>query len=159
MSSSLAEISSVWPSAGGVYLWSYYLSPPKYAVIASWVTGWINVVANLTLCEYFEEISSARLLRRRISSTDFPLSFRLRFSNLGLSINFGGAQLIMAAISIFRNNEWTPEPYQTVLCFFACMLFVTFVNVYGVRGNYLEVSDRSATKGHRSQLSNYGFDS
>ena len=57
---------------------------------------------------------------------------------LCLSINFGGAQLIMSAISLFRNNQWTPEPWHTILCFWACMLIAAIVNAWGVRGRYLE---------------------
>lgn len=51
----------------------------------------------------------------------------------------------MAAISIFRDNTWTPETYQTVLCFFACMVIAALINVWGVKGNYLEVSCRADT--------------
>ncbi|KAN0065331.1 hypothetical protein ACQY0O_001167 [Thecaphora frezii] len=56
-----------------------------------------------------------------------------------LSINFGGAQLIMSAISIFRGDAWAPEAWQTILCFWACVLVAALINAWGVRGGYLEL--------------------
>ncbi|PWW76734.1 amino acid transporter [Tuber magnatum] len=49
IAASLAEICSVFPTAGGVYYWSAMLSPRKYAPIASWVTGWLTLVGNWTV--------------------------------------------------------------------------------------------------------------
>ncbi|OBT43228.1 hypothetical protein VE00_06444 [Pseudogymnoascus sp. WSF 3629] len=49
-----------------------------------------------------------------------------------LSINFSGAQLILSAISIW-DEEFTPNQWQTVLCFWAVMLICTLVNAFGSR--------------------------
>ncbi|OBT75069.1 hypothetical protein VF21_06489 [Pseudogymnoascus sp. 05NY08] len=49
-----------------------------------------------------------------------------------LSINFSGAQLILSAISIWDEN-FTPNQWQTVLCFWAVMLVCTLVNAFGSR--------------------------
>lgn len=46
---SLGEISSKYPVSGGVYYWSYVLSPPKWAPVVSWVTGWLSLVGNITV--------------------------------------------------------------------------------------------------------------
>ncbi|KAJ4404688.1 hypothetical protein N0V82_010450 [Gnomoniopsis sp. IMI 355080] len=96
IAASLAEICSVYPTAGGVYYWSALLSSPEWAPIASWITGWLTLVGNWTVT---------------------------------LSINFGGAQLILSAISLwdesFVANEW-----QTILCFWACMLVCYLINVF-----------------------------
>ena len=77
IAASLGEIASVYPTSGGVYVWTAHLAPRKYASIASFIVGWVSLVANILLC---------------------------------LSIAFGEAQLIMSAISVFRNNEWSPSP-------------------------------------------------
>ncbi|KAI0020436.1 gaba permease [Xylariomycetidae sp. FL0641] len=99
IAASLAEICSVYPTAGGVYYWAALLASPRWAPMASWVTGWLTLVGNWTVT---------------------------------LSINFGGAQLILSAISLwdegFVANEW-----QTVLCFWACMLACYLINVFGSR--------------------------
>ncbi|RPB02644.1 putative GABA permease [Choiromyces venosus 120613-1] len=49
IAASLAEICSVFPTAGGVYYWSAMLSTRKYSPIASWVTGWLTLVGNWTV--------------------------------------------------------------------------------------------------------------
>lgn len=46
IAASMAEICAVYPTAGGPYFWSAMLSKPKYAPIASWITGWLNLVGN-----------------------------------------------------------------------------------------------------------------
>lgn len=49
-----------------------------------------------------------------------------------LSINFGGAQLILSAISLWR-EDFAPTPWQTVLCFWAIMLVCFLINAFGSR--------------------------
>lgn len=49
---------------------------------------------------------------------------------IALSINFGGAQLILSAISIF-NPSYEATPWQTVLCFWAVMVVCALVNAFG----------------------------
>ena len=71
ISASLAEICAVYPTAGGVYYWSAMMATKDWAKIASWITGWFNLVGNWTVT---------------------------------LSINFGGAQLILSAISIWNEE-------------------------------------------------------
>lgn len=97
IAASLAEICSVYPTAGGVYYWAALLATPKWAPIACWVTGWLTLVGNWTVT---------------------------------LSINFGGAQLILSAISIF-NEDFVATPWQTVLMFWAVMLLCMSINIFG----------------------------
>ncbi|UNI22907.1 hypothetical protein JDV02_008751 [Purpureocillium takamizusanense] len=56
-----------------------------------------------------------------------------------LSINFGGAQLILSAISIF-NEDYVANAWQTVLCFWAVMLVCALVNAFGSR--YLDLINK-----------------
>lgn len=99
IAASLAEICSVYPTAGGVYYWAALLSTPKYAPIASWVTGWLTLVGNWTVT---------------------------------LSINFGGAQLILSAISLW-NEDFVATAWQTVLMFWCVTLICFLVNVFGAK--------------------------
>lgn len=46
------------------------------------------------------------------------------------SINFSGGQLILSAISLWREG-WAPNAWQTVLMFWAVMLVTTLINMYG----------------------------
>lgn len=106
IAASLAEICAVYPTAGGVYYWSAMMATRKWAPIASWVTGWFNLVGNWTVT---------------------------------LSINFSGAQLILSAITLWR-EDFTPTPWQTVLCFWAVMLVCFLINAFGSR--YLDLFNK-----------------
>ncbi|KAM5376262.1 hypothetical protein ACJZ2D_005633 [Fusarium nematophilum] len=46
---SLGEITSVYPTAGGVYYQAFMLAPPHWRRIASWICGWLYVVGNITI--------------------------------------------------------------------------------------------------------------
>lgn len=56
-----------------------------------------------------------------------------------LSINFGGAQLIISAVYLFNEN-YVIEPWHTVICFWGIMLICALVNVYGSR--YLDLINK-----------------
>lgn len=46
---SLGEITSVFPTAGGVYYQTWMLAKPSYRRLASWICGWAFVVGNITI--------------------------------------------------------------------------------------------------------------
>lgn len=46
---SLGEITSVYPTAGGVYYQSFMLSPPAYRRVVAWICGWSYVVGTVTI--------------------------------------------------------------------------------------------------------------
>lgn len=46
---SLGEITSVYPTAGGVYYQTYMLSPPKWRNLAAWICGWAYTLGNMTI--------------------------------------------------------------------------------------------------------------
>ena len=43
------EITSVYPTAGGVYYQTYMLSAPSYRNITAWVCGWSYALGNMTI--------------------------------------------------------------------------------------------------------------
>ena len=46
---SLGEITSVYPTAGGVYYQTYMLSPPWCRNITAWICGWAYTLGNMTI--------------------------------------------------------------------------------------------------------------
>lgn len=46
---SLAEITSVYPTAGGVYYQTFMLSPPRWRRLMAWVCGWSYVAGNIVI--------------------------------------------------------------------------------------------------------------
>ena len=49
VAASLGEITSVYPTAGGVYYQTFMLAAPSYRKIVSWICGWAFVVGNITI--------------------------------------------------------------------------------------------------------------
>ncbi|KAI3399498.1 hypothetical protein diail_6760 [Diaporthe ilicicola] len=49
VAASLGEITSVYPTAGGVYYQTFMMSPPRWRRVASWICGWLYVVGNVTI--------------------------------------------------------------------------------------------------------------
>lgn len=49
IAASLAEICSVYPTAGGVYYWSAMLSTRKWAPMVSYIDGWLTLIGNWTV--------------------------------------------------------------------------------------------------------------
>lgn len=49
VAASLGEITSVYPTAGGVYYQTFMLAPTKYKRVLSWICGWAYVVGNITI--------------------------------------------------------------------------------------------------------------
>lgn len=45
----MAEICSAYPTSGGLYYWSGILVPDKYKPLASWVTGWFNLIGQFAV--------------------------------------------------------------------------------------------------------------
>ncbi|KAK2841644.1 hypothetical protein FQN49_006055 [Arthroderma sp. PD_2] len=106
IAASLAEICSVYPTAGGVYYWSAMLSTREWAPLMSFIDGWLTLVGNWTVT---------------------------------LSINFSGGQLILSAISLWK-EDFVPNQWQTILMFWAVMLVCALVNIFGSR--YLDLINK-----------------
>ncbi|KAK5046856.1 hypothetical protein LTR84_007210 [Exophiala bonariae] len=49
IATSLAELASIFPTAGGQYHWVAALSPPSHRQAASWFTGWISIGGQICL--------------------------------------------------------------------------------------------------------------
>ncbi|KAG2482254.1 hypothetical protein HYH03_018798 [Edaphochlamys debaryana] len=52
----MAELASAYPTSGGMYYWIFQLTPPRFAPLVCWVTGWLNLlgqIASLASTHYF----------------------------------------------------------------------------------------------------------
>jgi amino acid transporter len=49
VAASLAEVTSVYPTAGGVYYQTFALSPKRYRRVAAWICGWAFIAGNITI--------------------------------------------------------------------------------------------------------------
>ncbi|KAJ5435884.1 hypothetical protein N7445_006769 [Penicillium cf. griseofulvum] len=104
VAASLGEITSVYPTAGGVYYQTFMLSPPSYRRIASWICGWSYVVGNITIT-----------LAVNLGSTLFFVSCINVFESA-------------PGVGIFQ-----AETYQVFLIFLAVTFFANAVSAFGNR--------------------------
>ncbi|KAL1640489.1 hypothetical protein SLS61_010248 [Didymella pomorum] len=104
---SLGEITSVYPTSGGVYYQTFMLAPPSYRRIASWICGWSFVVGNITIT----------LSVNFATALFFVASINVFESSPGIGILAGkpyqvyliflGITLICNCVSAF-GNKWLP---------------------------------------------------
>lgn len=123
---SLGEITSVFPTAGGVYYQTWMLSKPGYRRIASWICGWAFVVGNITI----------------------TLAV-----NFGTSLFLAGCINIFGeeGVGIFEANSW-----QVFLIFLAITIVCNLTSALANRWlHWLDVSLTASTFGHYSLLTFY----
>ena len=71
----MAEISSVYPSAGSVYHWAGQMGPPEWAPISSYICGWFNFLGNAAGDAAFSSgFASAIAMAVNIANPDNELS-------------------------------------------------------------------------------------
>jgi amino acid transporter len=44
---SIAEVSSAYPTSGGMYFTLKYLAPPQYTPVIAWFVGWLNLIGQI----------------------------------------------------------------------------------------------------------------
>lgn len=109
IAASLAEICSVFPTSGGVYYWSHLLSTPKYAPIASWITGWLGLVGNWTVTLSIN-FSFALLILSALSLWDETFVA----TPWQTVLCFWAVMIVCAAINVF-GNKWL-DKVRTEIC-------------------------------------------
>jgi len=105
VAASLGEITSVYPTSGGVYYQTYMLSAPSYRRIASWICGWSFVVGNITIT-----------LAVNFATALF----------LGACINVFEVEGAEGPVGIFEGTAW-----QVYLIFLAITLVCNVVSALG----------------------------
>ncbi|KAJ5945511.1 hypothetical protein N7454_002350 [Penicillium verhagenii] len=105
---SLGEITSVYPTAGGVYYQTFMLSSPAYRRIFAWICGWSYVVGNImiTLAVNF---GSAQFIIACINVFESsPGVGVLAGETYQVFLLFLGITLLCNAVSAF-GNKWLPH--------------------------------------------------
>ena len=114
---SLGEITSVYPTAGGVYYQTYMLSSPKYRNITAWICGWAYALGNMTIT-----------LSVNFGTTLFYIGEFACISPMLLLICIG-------CVNIFTDSDgnpvWTATTWQTWLLFVAITLLTNAISALG----------------------------
>lgn len=124
VAASLGEITSVYPTSGGVYYQTYMLSSPSYRKIASWICGWCFVVGNITITLSVQFATALFLVACINIFESSPGVGILAGKPYQVYLIFLGITLFCNLISAF-GNKWLP-----LLDTFA--IFWTFAGVFAI---------------------------
>ena len=107
VAASLGEITSVYPTAGGVYYQTFMITPPSYRKIASWICGWCFVVGNITITLSVQFATALFFVACVNVFESEPGVGILAGEPYQVYLIFLGITLICNAISAF-GNRWLP---------------------------------------------------
>ncbi|UZJ57577.1 hypothetical protein CBS101457_006897 [Exobasidium rhododendri] len=79
---SLAEMSSAMPTSGGLYYFSARLASPRWAPLACWWTGWMNVTGQVALVSSITYTAAQFIYAAAIVGNDFSEDFLLSAGEL-----------------------------------------------------------------------------
>ncbi|KAJ1566443.1 hypothetical protein HK405_009787 [Cladochytrium tenue] len=153
---SMAEITSAFPTSGGLYFWAAMLSPPSWKPAMSWFTGWFNLCGQMALTTgVFFGLSSilAATASVGMSYEDdtgalvfpySPLPWHIVVIHIGLSIVTGLANMLparmMARILSVSTVVQIIAPFLIIVVILArapthqtgSFVFTTYVNETGL---------------------------
>src|SRR5881628_3194828 len=73
VAASMAELASVYPTAGGLYFWSYRLGGRGWA----WVTAWLNMIGQVTITAGINVAAATYLIGAVSRIADLPADLRV----------------------------------------------------------------------------------
>lgn len=104
---SLGEITSVYPTAGGVYYQTFMICPPFCRKIMSWICGWNYVIGNITITLAVNFGTTLFLIACINVFTDADGNGVFQADNYQIYLIFLGITLLCNVISAL-GNKWLP---------------------------------------------------
>ncbi|KAK9865548.1 hypothetical protein WJX84_006827 [Apatococcus fuscideae] len=98
---SLAEICSAYPTAGGLYYWSAQLAGPADAALASWVTGWFNLLGQAALTSVIAYTQANQIANMILLGTGGALAGGYAVTNAQLLGIFAAILVCQALLNMF----------------------------------------------------------
>ena len=120
---SLAELSSMYPTAGGQYHWTARLAPEGIAIISSWIAGWVTVLARLAVSASAAYVAAAMirgLIIHNVDSYD-PKEWH------GMLL-YWAVYIVAAAVNIVGIRAF-PRIETLAFVFHICSFFVVIVSM------------------------------
>lgn len=131
VAASLGEITSVYPTSGGVYYQTFMITPPSYRKIASWICGWSFVVGNITITLAVNFGTTLFLVGCINVFTDAEGNGILAGETYQVFLIFVGITLLCNAVSALA-NKWLPWldtfaifwTFAGLICIVICVLVI-----------------------------------
>jgi amino acid permease len=133
VAASLGEITSVYPTSGGVYYQTFMITPPAYRKIASWICGWSFVVGNITITLAVNFGTTLFLVGCINVFEDAEGNGIFAGETYQVFLVFVGITLLCNAVSALA-NKWLPwldvrfSPRATVCCHLPNLDFCHFLD-------------------------------
>lgn len=120
---SLAELSSMYPTAGGQYHWTARLAPDGIAIVSSWIAGWVTVLARLAVSASAAYVAAAMIQGLIIFNNDSysPKEWH------GLLL-YWAVYLVAATVNIVGIRAF-PRIETMAFVFHICTFFVVIVSM------------------------------
>ncbi|KAF2009008.1 amino acid transporter [Aaosphaeria arxii CBS 175.79] len=130
VAASLGEITSVYPTSGGVYYQTFMLAPASYRRIISWICGWAFVVGNITIT-LAVNFATALFLGACLNVFGDPEVGIFAAEPYQVYLIFLGITLLTNAISAL-GNKWLPWldtfaifwTFAGLICIIVCILAI-----------------------------------
>lgn len=122
---SMAEISSAFPTSGGLYYATAMLAPPKYKALLSWIVGWSNYFVQITGAPSVAYGGSSMILAlKQIIDPDYEIQ---DWQNYLLTV----ALTFVAAIVASLPTKWIAWINSCSTVLNLVFLFISFVVILG----------------------------
>lgn len=96
----LGDLASSMPTSGGLYFWTYQMSPKRSRLLLCWLVGYANTLSTTSAVA---------------------------------SIDWGCAQMVLAAVSITTNASFQPQNWHYYLVYAAILLTHATLTSFGTR--------------------------
>jgi amino acid transporter len=88
----MAEICSAYPTSGGLYYWTGILVPQRHRALASWFTGWFNLIGQFAVTaavDFGLAMLIASVISLNFNSQWSPQSYHIIFIHFIILISHG----------------------------------------------------------------------
>lgn len=125
VAASMAEISSAFPTSGGLYYATAMLAPPKYKVILSWIVGWSNYFVQVTGAPSVAYSTASIILTcKQLADPDYEQqTWQVYLLSVGLSF--------LAACQASMETKWLAWINSASTVLNILLLFISFVVILG----------------------------
>ncbi|RKF58562.1 putative amino-acid permease C15C4.04c [Golovinomyces cichoracearum] len=114
---SVAELVSAYPTSGGLYFTVSRLAPPEWVPSLSWITGWLNLMGQITGVASAEYGSAQMLLAAVSMSLDYKYEI-----TTSMTVGVMAALLLFCGFINSLSTYWMEKMTKSYVIFHLCVL-------------------------------------